>query len=522
LLQAGTTPTEVIPQSPVPLGLAPEAAPAPRGRYWPAVGRTLAWLIPAVAMLVAGQWGIARPVLGWDEMATWSAAQRPVPKIISLIENIDGVLAPWYLFMHWWMGVFGDSHVALRAPALIAMTISAALVARLGTRLLGPTGGLIAGLLFVAMPSVNRYAQDARPYGLVVLFATLSTLLLLRAVERPGWPRWLPYALGVVFLGLSNVLALLLVVGHAVLVGWRFAQVRQRRLLLWWGAAAGAGVLPALPLLWLAMPQHDAMLDWIHVYDWRVAVAAPGDIFGTTVVGLFVLGLALLARPRERHLFAGLVAMAVVPPAALLLASIGSHVWVPRYVLYTVAFWALLAAYALRNVPVRAVIAVALAAAVAMPAQVELRGVTTHIGPDNRLAATILRAHAQPGDAILYAKADLWSTRNGIEYYLGDQAPRDVLLYRSRVVNDSLLDTDCPDAAACIGDTQRLWLYRCADEWQGLSHIGDAEQFMRFNTHLAEKYDMTGCSLRLYVRNSAPLRWPPEPTTLRDPDLTSD
>ncbi len=505
------------PGDPVPTGDAPARAwrHARRNPVARLAGRTLAWLTPTVAMLVVGLTGLTRPVLGWDEMATWNASQRSVPKIMAFIANFDGVLAPYYVFMHWWTAVFGTSHLALRAPSLIAMTISAALVARLGTRLIDPFGGLVAGLLFVAVPAISRYAQDARPYGFAVLFATLATLLLLRGLERPTPWRWLPYAVSVALLGMANILALLLLAGHAVAVIWRFVATRDRRL-LWWAAAVALGLVPAVPLIVLAMSQHDAMLAWIHVYDWRVAAAAPGDIFGTTVAGLLIIGLALTARPAQRWLFWTLLAIAIVPPAALLLVSISSHVWVPRYVLFTVVAWALLAAFALRATPVRALLAVALVTCVALPAQFDLRGDDTHVGPDNRLAAEFLRAHAQPGDGILYAEEDLWSTRNGIEYYMGDDAPRDVLLFRSRVDNDSLNDTECPDAAACIGDTRRLWVYRCANSVQGLAHLGPAEHFLRQRTVLAERYNVSNCTLRLYVQGRSP-SWPSEPLSLRDP-----
>ncbi|GAA1773682.1 glycosyltransferase family 39 protein [Luedemannella helvata] len=504
---------------------APEEPPADRveagrhARHSPLirlVGRTLAWSVPAAAMLIVGLVGITQPVLGWDEMATWSATQRPVSKILSFVANFDGVLAPYYLFMHWWTGIFGTSHLALRAPSLIAMAVSAALVARLGTRLIDPFGGLIAGLLFVAVPAVSRYAQDARPYGFAVLFATLATLLLLRAIERPTPLRWLPYALSVALLGLANILALLLLVGHAVAVVWRFAVTRDRRL-LWWAAAVALGLVPAVPLIVLAMPQHDAMLAWIHVYDWRVAAAAPGDIFGATVAGLLIIGVALAARPAQRWVLATLLTIAIAPTAALLLASIGSHVWVPRYVLFTVVAWVLLAAFTLRGMPVRAVFAVVVVTCVALPAQFDMRGDDTHVGPDNRLTAEFLRTHAEPGDAIIYAVEDLWSTRNGIEYYMGDKAPRDVLLFRSRVENDSLKDTECPDAAACIGDTKRLWVYRCANSGQGLAHLGSAEHFLRQRTVLTERYSLSTCTLRLYVQGGSP-SWPSEPMSLRDPD----
>ena len=44
-----------------------------------------------------------------DEIASWSAATRTVPEIFALGRHIDGVLVPDYLFLHYWIGWFGDS-----------------------------------------------------------------------------------------------------------------------------------------------------------------------------------------------------------------------------------------------------------------------------------------------------------------------------------------------------------------------------------------------------------------------------
>ncbi|MFC7480223.1 hypothetical protein ACFQX7_09480 [Luedemannella flava] len=75
-----------------------------------------------------------------------------------------------------------------------------------------------------------------------------------------------------------------------------------------------------------------------------------------------------------------------------------------------------------------------------------------------------------------------------------------------------------PGRGPCIGDTKRLWLYRCANGAEGLAHIGSAEQFLRLHTTMAERYTIGGCNLKLYVRDGEPAAWPQEPVALHDPD----
>jgi hypothetical protein len=69
--------------------------------------------------------------------------------------------------------------------------------------------------LIALVPSVSRFAQEARFYAFAVLAATLATLLLLRALDRPSAPRWLAYTASLALLGYVDVVALSVLAGHA-------------------------------------------------------------------------------------------------------------------------------------------------------------------------------------------------------------------------------------------------------------------------------------------------------------------
>ena len=89
-------------------------------------------------MLVVGRYKMRNPTLGWDENATWIAGQRTPGQIVDLAKHFDGVISPYYMFMHFWTSVFGDSEFWMRAPSLIAVA------AALG---FGPRAGLAAAAL---------------------------------------------------------------------------------------------------------------------------------------------------------------------------------------------------------------------------------------------------------------------------------------------------------------------------------------------------------------------------------------
>nr|WP_089155065.1 glycosyltransferase family 39 protein [Micromonospora sp. NBS 11-29] len=176
------------------------------------------WAVPGLFTLVVTLAGIGHAQPWRDELATWSAATRPLPDLVRLTRTIDAATGPYYLLMHGWTALAGTSPTALRLPSALAMAAAAALTARLGALLAGDRAGLLAGLLFAVLPATSRYGQEARPYALATLLAVLATLLLVEALRRPTWRRWAGYAVAVAALGLLHLIALTLLAAHAVAV----------------------------------------------------------------------------------------------------------------------------------------------------------------------------------------------------------------------------------------------------------------------------------------------------------------
>lgn len=480
----------------------PEASPrAPgdavvlRGVRVPRV--LLVWvpsLVPALLMLVVGRVGLRRPAVGWDENATWLASQRTVGQIVDLARHFDGVISPYYLFMHFWTGLFGDSEFWLRAPSLIAVALGVGVSAELGRRLFGPAVGLLGGLLLVTVPQLSRYAQDARAYGLAFLFATLATLLLHRALRRPSWPRWIGYGATVALLGLSHILALLVLIGHAYAVLSRARRDAAGTRPLRWIVVTAVAMLPVLPLAYLGLTQRGSQLDWLPPMTVRQVLAAPGDIFGAAAVGLLLIGLALVARHRDERVLREFAVLAVAPPAVLIGVSfLTSSLWVPRYVLVVVPVICLCAAVSLRAVPLRAVVALLLLAGVAYPAQQRVRSQTSHGGPDFRTIGRQLDREQRPGDVIVYGAAGTWSLRAGIDYQLRGRAkPRDVLLRTPAAAVGELDAVQCADKVACLGAARRVWFFRWQAPGEQLTSTAPLADAGGLSTFLTTQYRVAG------------------------------
>ena len=116
-----------------PLGAPADGMAVPGRRLRSTVSERVArWGVPmvpaVVAILVVGQ-GLGRRQLWRDEMATWVASTKSLSGLRDLIGSMDVVLAPYYVLMHGWIAVFGDSEISLRMPSLLAAALAAALTA---------------------------------------------------------------------------------------------------------------------------------------------------------------------------------------------------------------------------------------------------------------------------------------------------------------------------------------------------------------------------------------------------------
>lgn len=358
--------SELEPLSPVPIGEVPpvEALEAP----WLTV---LSWVFPMLLMTGLGLIALASPGLWEDELATWGMVTAPWPEFWHVLRNTDATIGPYYVLIRLWSEAFGTTDLALRLPSVLAMAGAVALLSWLGVRLGGRRVGAAAGTLFAVLPMTSRYAQEARPYALTVFAAVLATLLVVRLVERPGFWRYLAYGAAIVILGLSHVVALLLIAAHAVIF-WKLRT--GGRAVVGWLVAVAIAVMPVFPVLYLGSKQAGAQIQWIPEVTLRRVAETPEALVGGAVLAGAVAALALIAMSmRESALIA--TTRALFPAMGLLAVSEVTPMWIPRYLLFTLPAWALLGSMALRNVSIlRGLGAIAMIGMLAVPAQTTIRG----------------------------------------------------------------------------------------------------------------------------------------------------
>jgi mannosyltransferase len=549
------------------------AAPAARGAAAlprRAADRLPGWLVvalPVAGALVVGGYRLGRASLWRDEAYTLAAARRPPGQIVSLLLHVDAVHGPYYLGMHVVIGLLGTSEAALRLPSLLATSLAAGVTAAAGRRLAAMTGlpappaiGLLAGLLYVAAPQTTYYAQDARPYGLVTLFAVAASYLLVRAIGdgRARW--WAAYGAAIALTGVASLFALLLLAAHGVTL--LVARARERALpagtarplpagtarplpagtarLLPWLAASAAAVAVTSPLIVLGYLQ-DGTLGWVTRPGLGTVASLMTDFAGSrplTALAVAAAGcaaaLALAAggraacRPRgdagpRPAVTVVTVALPwlVLPPLILLAVSVVKPVYVERYVVFCQPALALLSAAGLawlarriarspagRRLPALAWAAplaiLAVAAALLVGPQRAARLTTAR--PDNlRGVSAVVAANERPGDVVFYLPSEVRVV--SLAYPAPFSRLRDLALKASPAASDTLTGSQvwAPVLARRFTGVRRVWLVQWADQLSVPpdTKIGSEELALLRGMRLVRRWTVQSVELSLYAARQA-------------------
>jgi mannosyltransferase len=501
------------------------------------IGGWLVPVIPAAAELVIGGYKLGGPSLWRDEGYTINSSQRSVSQILALTWHQDAVHGLYYLLMHFVIGAFGTSEVALRLPSLLAMCLAAAVTAALGQRLAQASGlpaaagtGIVAGVLLAALPLTTYYCEDARPYGLVTLFAVISTYALVRGAAEPRWSWWALYTAAMVLAVTLDLFTLLLVAAHGVSLAYarmrtppdRRGGGRLGRPLAQWLAAAAAAVVLLAPVLYLGYRQAGT-LSWIRVPNRATVIGLAADLAGARplipLVAVLALGGAtagLGARQSGGTLPALALPWLLLPPIALLSVSELHPVYTERYVLYCFPALSLLTAAGLariaqlaRRVSVgrrsrvlaalpSAVLAAVLAAFLLGP-QLGVRR-TSNRSDDLRTVAAIVAANERPGDAVFYLPQ---TTRVvGMAYPAPFRRLRDVALGPSPARSATLLgvEVSVPVLARRLAGVRRIWTVNWQNSLTPLSsdRLGRLEEARLSHLRLIGQWYVQSVVLSLY------------------------
>ncbi len=410
--------------------------------------------------------GVGHPSLFIDEVYSWEASRGSLGDLANALQYNEVTPPLYYLILHGWMQLAGDSELMLRLPSVAAGIALVGALYWLGSLVAGRHAGLITAALAAVSPLVLLYAQQVRAYVFVMLALTITVAAVLQAT-RDRSARWLLVAAAgaaaAVFLHYTASLVL------APLAVWFWLQPNIE--LRWRAGLCAAVALPLAAVIPLALEQasqghHD---EFAHTYASLTmfnALRIAGSPFDGRATGGLMLArelgavvvvevLALLAladrfRPiRARRL---IVACAATPLVAVLLASaLGQPIALTRYTAVAVPF--VLVAIAAVAVRLQRPLAALLLAAALAASGIGLHAAQRDDGqnPDTRAAIARIADDWRAGDTVV--SVGLLGFDGALSYYGDKLLDADVQGYPS-------LDkaARAPRVVASAVDGGRVWI----------------------------------------------------------------
>ncbi len=134
------------------------------------------------------------PPLWFDEGWSWHLARMPIPEMLRATAA-DRSPFLYYLFLHFWIRIAGESEFALRWPSVAFGLLTAALAGRIATRGWGRPAGILAMLIMGLSPFWLYYVQEARMYAMLAAGTLAALEGMEAALRRPTPLRFLIWTL---------------------------------------------------------------------------------------------------------------------------------------------------------------------------------------------------------------------------------------------------------------------------------------------------------------------------------------
>lgn len=280
-----------------------------------------------------------------DEFGTLWAIERDFTSAIERVFGFHGQSPLYYIFLQKWMGLFGESEVALRLPSLLFGAATATLLYCAGNEWVGWKTGAVAAVLAWLSPPVVEAAASVRPYALALLGESMAIYGFVRATRRGDLAGRALFVTGCAVLFGSHYVLVLPMVGLAMayLIVRELGQAYTTNAVSVDASMLVLLCIPCLPHL-VALSGRGEALSWLGPPDYYMIFEAAGALLVLAAAG-FVAAENRQPVVVERSIAIALwLAVAAQAGGLSLLALTGSNLLDTRYLVAMVPPASLLAA----------------------------------------------------------------------------------------------------------------------------------------------------------------------------------
>src|SRR5579862_4182755 len=274
----------------------------------------------------------------------------------------------YYMLLHYWRLVFGDTEVGVRLMSVLFGTLTIPALYRLGARLFDRPTGLVTALLYsLSVPNIGL-AREARMQPLLLLLTVLSMDYFYQMVAGAKGRVFAAYVAVSTLMLYTQYYGFFTLAAQGIFLGVVLVLSPSQGRAAFWRCTSGAVLSVLLFLPWL--PVFKRQLSGVEESFWILRVKFRGLIYGVSeyagagalgrivrpiaVIGALV-GLAGPIKPEARsprlaalYLLIWIAAVAGIPWA---ISQISSPIFLPRYAMSASLALLMLAARGLTWLP---------------------------------------------------------------------------------------------------------------------------------------------------------------------------
>jgi 4-amino-4-deoxy-L-arabinose transferase-like glycosyltransferase len=182
--------------------------------------------------------------LSGDEISTYFIVTgHSLGRVLRLVESNQETSPPLYFMLAWaTKGLLGNPAQSIRLVSLVTGTAAIPLTFVLGMWTVGRRAALVGATCVACSASMIFYSTAARPFTLVLFLTLLSTLALVRVLDRGGLGWWVAYAAFSCGAAYTHYTAVFFLVVQLAWAFWTQPQVRKHLIM-----ANGAAALAYIP-----------------------------------------------------------------------------------------------------------------------------------------------------------------------------------------------------------------------------------------------------------------------------------
>jgi uncharacterized membrane protein len=242
-------------------------------------------------------YGLGDESLWLDEAVTVRFSNLDASRIIGLPDNNPPL---YYLFLHFWIYLFGDSEYSIRLPSAVFGFFSLLIAFRMAADIFDEEVGLLSSTLLAVSPFQIYYSQEARTYSLSVLLTLLSMCFFARLQKRKGRGTLAAYVLATALLLYSHFYGLFIVVSQNLffLSSFLFSRRSQQGIRLGrWGMAQLAVFLLFLPWIQVVWQRIQAVQRgwWIATPSLHSILSSLKEFAGCEILMWLFLGISVFS-----------------------------------------------------------------------------------------------------------------------------------------------------------------------------------------------------------------------------------